>query len=218
MAKRRRTSAEGEARQAERRRRILDAAALVFARNGFHKTRTREIAAAADVAEGTIYNYFQSKRDILFALVERAMTESVPAVLAQAEGGGPAALLEAITQDRLGVLARNRSLILAVIPELFSDAELREAYFRQVVMPTLTWLFPLIRRALDRQGIKQFNPRVVLPAFMGGVVGAFLANEYEGFPFGEPIPREQLARQLSALYLRGFVEAAGAPPPSATAD
>jgi AcrR family transcriptional regulator len=43
---------------------ILDAAARLFATKGFHRTTTREIAEAADVAEGTLYNYFENKNDL----------------------------------------------------------------------------------------------------------------------------------------------------------
>ena len=45
-----------------RRTQILMGAAQVFAKKGFHKATTKEIAQAAGVAEGTIYNYFKNKR------------------------------------------------------------------------------------------------------------------------------------------------------------
>ena len=47
----------------------LDAAAVVFARNGYHWTTIRDIARRADVADGTIYNYFDSKFDLLLAIM-----------------------------------------------------------------------------------------------------------------------------------------------------
>ena len=49
----------------EREARILEAAAAVFARKGFHQATIREIAELADVADGTIYNYYADKRDLL---------------------------------------------------------------------------------------------------------------------------------------------------------
>lgn len=44
---------------------VCQAAAEVIAREGFHDATIDKIAAAAGVAVGTIYNYFQSKNDIL---------------------------------------------------------------------------------------------------------------------------------------------------------
>lgn len=45
--------------------RILDGAATVFAKEGFHQATVAKIAKAAGVADGTIYIYFKNKDDIL---------------------------------------------------------------------------------------------------------------------------------------------------------
>ena len=44
----------GASQQASRRAQILEAAARVFAEQGFHATSVREVARAAGVADGTI--------------------------------------------------------------------------------------------------------------------------------------------------------------------
>src|SRR4030043_82903 len=53
--------------------RILESAIKVFARKGFHKSRISEIAAEAEVADGTIYLYFKNKDDILIRLFENSL-------------------------------------------------------------------------------------------------------------------------------------------------
>ena len=56
----------------DKRRRILDAAVRVFARQGFHTCRVSDIADEAGVAYGLVYHYFQSKDQVLDTLfVER---------------------------------------------------------------------------------------------------------------------------------------------------
>lgn len=58
-------------RQIQRKRQeILVAATQVFARKGFASTTTKDIANEADLGESTLYNYFESKRDILLAILE----------------------------------------------------------------------------------------------------------------------------------------------------
>ena len=57
--------------RAETRRRILDAAAAVFSNKGYHGATISEIAEEADVAAGTIYNYFDSKADLLIGIMTR---------------------------------------------------------------------------------------------------------------------------------------------------
>ena len=53
-----------------RRRRITDAARKLFVANGFHATGMAQLARESGVAIGQIYRDFQSKEDIVAALVE----------------------------------------------------------------------------------------------------------------------------------------------------
>jgi AcrR family transcriptional regulator len=58
--------------QAARRRRVLDAALRLAADGGFDAVQMRDVAAAADVALGTVYRYFSSKERLLLeAMVEQ---------------------------------------------------------------------------------------------------------------------------------------------------
>ena len=54
-----------------RREQIIDAATRVFAEKGFRRATTREVARAAGVSEGTIYNYFEDKDALLLAILDR---------------------------------------------------------------------------------------------------------------------------------------------------
>lgn len=54
----------------ETRRALLDAAARLFAENGYHDTSVPDIVQAAGVGHGTFYEYFGSRRQILLALTE----------------------------------------------------------------------------------------------------------------------------------------------------
>ncbi len=58
-----------------RHERILDAALLLFREAGYDAVRTEDIAAAAEVSVGTLYNYFENKGDLLLALVTLEVEE-----------------------------------------------------------------------------------------------------------------------------------------------
>src|SRR5262245_47647977 len=49
---------------------LLEAARKVFAKKGFSNATVDDIAAAAGVAKGTVYLYYDSKRDIYFAALK----------------------------------------------------------------------------------------------------------------------------------------------------
>jgi AcrR family transcriptional regulator len=62
--------------QAETRRKILAVAQELFASPGFTATTTRDIAKAAKIAAGTLFNYFTSKEAILASLASTALAEA----------------------------------------------------------------------------------------------------------------------------------------------
>ena len=64
----------------ETRRRILDAALATFCERGFEQSTMREVAAAAGVATGAAYYYFDSKEALVMAFYERSQQEWQPAL------------------------------------------------------------------------------------------------------------------------------------------
>jgi TetR/AcrR family fatty acid metabolism transcriptional regulator len=54
----------------DKRQRILESAITVFAREGLDKGKIADIAKAAGIGKGTIYEYFRSKHDIFMAIEE----------------------------------------------------------------------------------------------------------------------------------------------------
>ena len=49
---------------------IVEAAGRVFAEHGLARARMADIAEAADVGKGTVYEYFKSKEDLVYAVLE----------------------------------------------------------------------------------------------------------------------------------------------------
>ena len=54
----------------ERKKHILDCAKRLFARNGYYNTQISDIVTEADIARGTVYQYFENKDDIFITLME----------------------------------------------------------------------------------------------------------------------------------------------------
>lgn len=54
----------------ERRQQLIEAARILFLEKGFHKTTTRDISRTAKLSFGAIYEYIESKEDLLYLLIE----------------------------------------------------------------------------------------------------------------------------------------------------
>lgn len=55
----------------ERRNEILDAAEILFITKGYTKATVMDILQACNIAKGTFYYYFQSKEEVMNAIVMR---------------------------------------------------------------------------------------------------------------------------------------------------
>lgn len=74
----------------ERRRQLtrdalIDAAADVFSRDGYHGASLQDIAEAAGFTRGAVYSNFSGKEDLFFAVVERSNAELLAAYAAMLE-------------------------------------------------------------------------------------------------------------------------------------
>jgi AcrR family transcriptional regulator len=65
----------------ERREQILLSARSVFAEKDYHDAKVGDIAAAAEVAKGTVYLYFKDKRSIFEELIDSLLGHLLEAIL-----------------------------------------------------------------------------------------------------------------------------------------
>jgi AcrR family transcriptional regulator len=153
----------------------MSAAARLFAQKGFANTTTKEIAREADMAEGTLYNYFDSKRGILLAVANEAET---PMIAALQE---PQAL-----EDRdamVSMFEKAMDISEAQLPfarTLFSEASVDDVILQESVMVRLRKIHQLLEKHIaERIAAGVFRPmdaalgaRMVMSIFGGLILPA----------------------------------------------
>jgi len=72
-----------QARSRLTRQKLIDAAVECFERHGFDETTTAMIAGEAGVAVGTVYNYFNDKREMILELFDQTNREVAEGVIEQ---------------------------------------------------------------------------------------------------------------------------------------
>ncbi len=106
------------------RERILAAAERLFAERGFSGVSMPAIAAAAGITAGAIYKHFESKEQLFFTIVRRAV-EAAPTT-AEAEGlPGPAALAAIVAAYTTRRLKRVRQLAVEIHYAAAQNAQVR---------------------------------------------------------------------------------------------
>ncbi|MCL5960031.1 MAG: TetR/AcrR family transcriptional regulator [Chloroflexi bacterium] len=191
----------------QRTSQILDAAARVFARKGFHRSTTKEIAAEAGVAEGTIYNYYNSKQDLIIAMVAKLASESLFAIVARADTMDARTFLTELLRDRLTLFDRNREIAQVIISELMVDGDLRRRYFADVIAPLAQQMMAYYARRVEAGDFRRVDPRIVFPAMVGATFFTGLAITGE-LPLPSEAPalssREEVIAELVDFFLHGI--------------
>lgn len=114
---------------ADKHNKILRAAIRVFARNGFFDSRIAEIAKEANVADGTIYLYFNNKYDILVTIFEEEMGKIIARVKQEiASLDDPREKLERFAYLHLILVQENRDLAELIQVELRQSSKFMKEY------------------------------------------------------------------------------------------
>ena len=129
-------------RKEETLRRLEEAGWQLFTTKGYEATSTREIADAADIAAGTLFNYFPEKRGLLIHLMQAQIDAAANRAF---ETMTAASLEEQLTHVFTALTqcyARERRLSRVFVKELlFTDGSQRTH--------TAAWTFELVSRVGD---------------------------------------------------------------------
>ena len=93
---------------------ILDAARAIFVEHGFDGARMSEIARRAGIGEGTIYSYYESKAELMLAVLQQfwdVLTREADTVMASTKAEGFADRLRALAQYHLKTVIVNADFI-----------------------------------------------------------------------------------------------------------
>lgn len=167
----------------DRSSQILNAAASLFAENGFHRTTTRQIAKAAHIAEGTLYNYFANKDEILYQIMQKVVD------LVRSEASQTVAKAEDARQYLLALFAlrnaiREKHLVLfrALFSEILANSTLREMYYQQIIKPAIQEMDERLQHYAQRGQIHISTIPETTRIITGLFIGLFML-EMLGDPF-----------------------------------
>jgi AcrR family transcriptional regulator len=95
-----------ERKKARTRRAIADAAARLFAERGYEQVAVSDVARAAEVSEQTVYNYFQTKEQLVTDRDQQVQDELTRLIRTRAPGITPAAAIREFVLDSVEGIRR----------------------------------------------------------------------------------------------------------------
>jgi AcrR family transcriptional regulator len=137
-----------------KRRRILRTAAELFASRHYHEVNTDDIARSAKIAKGSLYNYFKSKDDLYYSIIndglDRLIRQFSPGIPFQ---GNSFLELNYFVLNFYSVLSKNKFIF-----QVFQKEKWRDRNSRRDVLEKFDTLKNILRRLL-RQGVEAHEMR-----------------------------------------------------------
>ena len=166
-----------------RRDQILDAAIDVISEKGFQKTTIRQIARAAGVADGTLYNYFKNKEDILLAIIGRLTEAEVRDMqFAEAEQTDIEAFIASYFTDRAQEVEENLAPIRIVFAETMVNPALAKLAYDKIYGPAFAVAEAYFQQMMADGRLPQGDPavmsRLVAAPMMGLLTLRLLGDQH----------------------------------------
>lgn len=156
-------------RTSVRTEKIVEAAAQLFARQGYHGTSTREIARLAEVSENTLFRHFHHKEDIFWSAL-RSRTVALAPRLDLLDGirttDAPEVVLPQIF-DMLADTVNYRSEVLRLIAIAFLELqENAERYCRDLLSPLISQVGEYLKASFEKGKVKEIDPILLIASFL----------------------------------------------------
>ena len=196
-----------EPRRKDKRTLIIEAAAHVFATRGYKGTLIADIATEAGIGKGTIYEYFDSKEDLFFAVFQwfvRA-TEAEAKVSFHALGGSASERLEALSDSLVKSWLQMLDMF-SLVMEFWSasaSSQMRERFkraFREGYSDFRRIVSNLIRDGIQRG---EFRTEVDAESVAASLVGTWDALLLQAW-FDDSFDPLTTARRFMSVVIRGL--------------
>jgi AcrR family transcriptional regulator len=190
-------------RRIERRRqRILEAAARVFAKKSYAHTTTKEIADEADVAEGTLYNYFGGKRDILLAIANESEI-LMGNILLEGEGLKDREAVVRLFERGLEVFERQLPFVRTLFIESWVDDDILQEFAVAQLTRLHQRLKTYIAEHIDTGALRPVDPSLCARMALG-MFGSLVLPALRGVePLPAPAERRALAEAVVDIFMDG---------------
>lgn len=154
-----------ERKKQQTRQLLAETAHRLFAERGFDAVTVAEVARAADVSEGTVFNYFPTKEDLFYGQMETFEEALVEAVRERAPGESVPTAFRRFVLDRSGRLAAEEvAEVIETAARIITASPALQAREREIVAQYTHALAAVIA---EDTGVGGVEPWAVANALMG---------------------------------------------------
>lgn len=188
------------------RTRIVRAAQKLFARQGYDGTTTRDLAAAAGVAEGTLFRHFTNKKAILVEVATEGWVEILTDLLTELSEMGSYEAVAQVMRRRMLNFHANADLMRVCFMEAQFHPDLRDRVQSEVIAKMTDVAEAFFQTAMDKGIYRQMNPRIVAQVFVGMFAIAGFSHNTLMEPEASPQTMKEMAEGIADIFLNGVLD------------
>ena len=187
------------------RSRILKAALHLFARQGYDGTTTRDLAAEARVAEGTLFRHFANKKAILIEVATKGWVEILTDLLTELSEMGSYKAVAQVMRRRMFRMKENSDIMRVCFMEAQFHPELQEKIQSEVIEKMTDVAEAFFQTAMDRGIYRRTNPKIVAQVFLGMFAIAGFSENTIINPDASPQAMQEMAEGIADIFLNGVL-------------
>lgn len=168
---------------------IIEAAVKIFSQKSYHGTTTNEIAKEAGVAEGTIFRYFKTKKEILSKILIKVIevqaqpmvVDTLKELLEKLDDNNidEKEFIKTLVKDRLQVARKNFLLLKVLFTEVQYHADLRKTWVEKIAKPSMALAKTYIEKKKQEGKFRaDIDSEVAIRSFVGMVSFMILSKAF----------------------------------------
>ncbi|MFL0268807.1 TetR/AcrR family transcriptional regulator [Candidatus Clostridium radicumherbarum] len=163
---------------------ILEAAVKIFSDKGYSAATTSEIAKEAGVAEGTIFRYFKTKKDILTKVMvkmvtvmgEKIMSKRLTEIFENNKHLNEREMLKYLLKDRLAIALKYFDMVKVVLTEIQYHEDLKEAFVNNIIIKGKDLLSLYFKEGVEKGIFKDLDINITIRSLLG-MMGMFIVQK-----------------------------------------
>ena len=189
----------------QRRAQIVETAAALFAKKGFHRTTTREIARKVGVSEAMIFKHFARKEKLYASILDlKARQEDPLAEVKQAaERKDDPGVFAALARHFLLRVEKDPYLLRLLLFSALEHHRLAETFVDHHVLRIHYFLRDYIKQRVDDGDFQSLDPLIAARSFVGMVSHHILAQEIFGMKKHFNPDRDKIIDTFVKIFLKG---------------
>jgi AcrR family transcriptional regulator len=186
----------------EKEKLILQAAIKLFSEKGFNNATSKEIAKEAGIAEGTIFNYFKTKKDIMSAILvhlinlvsDKIVMKGIKEILTDSRYRDIKTVLKEIIYDRMKLVDKIFPMAQIIFVEAITHEDVRDAIYTNIIKKALD-MFDKFYKEMAEKGVLRsgIDSKIVFRSILGNI--AILIGQKK--IFGKYLKQNDIEKEIN---------------------